>query len=1680
MKGRKILSLVLALTMAFPMGISVHSTDVSAKVIDANYKEDVLWSTSFENSDGFKTGTLDTKGSKNVSGSMKSDIKGDLSYLVDKSNLSGSASYNSSEVMRNLFDGNTATKYLTTKSPVEIIAKLKNGTKKAVKYYYIASANDEQNRDPKNWVLQGRNSDSDGWTDIDSRTNETFDSRYQKKQYQISNPREFSQYRLYITANKGGISMTQLSELVFATGNEADGQIEQKGMTTEIDLGPGSAWNQETGKGWSGKQSLSCMGSHVGTAHGYSYNVIYDGLNVTVRPNTNLRYVIFPSMSNGDVYDFAYTQMHMAVDLKFKDGTYLSDLGAVDQNGNGMKASEQGQSRTLTTNQWNEIYSKIGDVANGKVIDKVLVVYDMESHENEDMANFQTYFDDIEIYNQDTPTYSHLSDYVSILRGTNNSPGFSRGLTAPVVLTPQGFNFFAPCTEYRSSELYKYQSTRFKYMTISHEPSYWVGDRGTWQFMVNTSQNAGSSTNFGTGNLQGTFSHENEVAKAHYYKVAFGSDGGDAANSQMELTPTQHGAVVRFTYNNAANKSVIFDCVHADGGLEYSGKTFKAYSDHTSNGSKRLYIYGEFSENPVNAKNNGKNGIATFNSNTVTMKLATSYISYEQAKKNMELEIGSSSFDTIYNQAQTAWDNQLGIITDVKGATYEQLVTLYSCIYRMYAYPNLMSENTGTNSNPVWKYKSPYKDSNAEAVEGKIYINNGFWDTYRTAWSAYGLFTPSKETELLNGLVQHYKDQGWVPRWIAPGGTNSMVGTSSDVIFADALAKGINFDYEDAYNSALRNAATVSSNLTNGGRKNLSVSNFIGYSPGGGESFSWSMEGYINDFGIAQMAKILAEKTSDATKKANYLSEYNYFLNRSKNYSLMFDNSGMDADTKWLKGRESNGNFTTGNYTNGAFDPFFWGSDYTETNAYNMAVSVPQDGIGVANLYGGREMLADKLDTIFTTEGIYNGYNAVNGVGGIHEQKEAREVKLGQYGHSNQPSHHIPYMYLYSSRPWMTQKYVRDVLDRCYVGASFGQGYIGDEDNGEMSAWYVLSSLGIYPLVMGSDEFAIGSPLFKEVTVNLENNKKLVVKANNNSKENVYVDSMYLNGEKYDKTSIKYKDLINGGTIEFNMSSTPNKTRGLENGTFGKTTTDGDNAPQVYKDFTSDADLSGTSGVATIANLHDNSSDTETSLENTTTLMYTFTDKKAVRMITLTSSASGRTPDKAQIYADNGDNNWQLLGEYNDGAQLHFKVWGKYTRPFAIDASKIGKYTRYKVVLTGTNASLAEVELLGYSNGGVLKSDLNNALNTARNLVSTSTYKAVTTKMNLAIENAQSVYNNNMSSDDEVKSAYQKLTEVVDIKNNQIKLTDPSKIEAEKYDDKAAAIVNDGNNIGGVKRNTWVKYENVLFNGTAKNIEINYAGQKKDAGGYVEVYLDSRVGTPVATVDLPTTGENWSNYVSVKTALDEKVTGLHNVYLVFKNDKSHTYVANVDWVAFDVEPLSETDCEDLNILGFQISNVLGGLRTVSEVEAEINGQKVVEFGNVYAVAVDGITKSDMVVDSTNKYVASIKATEKGIIDEKFSDSETATNYVMTMTDNGTTSEALTQKYMIRAYAKLADGSYVYSKVCRYSIYNVAAVLYNDCKMNTNAGHEYLYNNILKVVDSNYKVVDYNWSSIVVK
>ena len=1079
-------------------------------------------------------------------------------------------------------------------------------------------------------------------------------------------------------------------------GINNDEEIETK-MTTKITKGPTGTWNQASGKGWTGDRAMEIAGIHKGNVEAYSYNVIYEDLNIKVDKDTRLSYTIFPSMLDESNYDYDYTQMHISIDLEFTDGTYLSDLGAIDQYGTNLNPQSQGDSKILTTNQWNYISSKIGDVAKGKIIKNILVAYDNKENPKEVDAKFKTYIDDLKIYNEVDKKYRHKSDYVNILRGTNDSPNFSRGLTVPAVTVPHGFNFFAPATTDADNKIYNYQDRKLNHITISHEPSYWVGDRGTWQYMINTSINIDDVTNesdIDTKSREAKFSHENEVAKVHYYSVTF-DEGSNASNSKIEITPTEHGAVNRFTFdNNSKNRNIIFDSTRAGGTLVYNDDgSFEATSNDMSNGMQKMYIYGEFSEKPIATKVEGdKQGIASFKSDVVELKLATSFISMEQAKKNLELEIKcSDNFDSIFQQAQKLWDETLDFV-DVKGATEEQLVSLYSNIYRLNAYPNLLSENTGTNENPEWKYKSPYNEH--QVVDGILYYNNGFWDTYRTVWPAYDLFTSKKVTKLLNGLVKHYYDNGHVPRWIAPGGTNSMVGTSSDIIFGDAAAKGIEFDLQGAYESAIKNAAVAvdSKNLTNGGRAMLNKSIFEGYTAHDEqhEGFSWSIEGYLNDYGVYQLAKKLGNE-----------DEAEYYLNRALNYSKLFKSTGDDVSKKWLRGRNNNGDWS---YSDEDFNPFFWGDDYTETNAFNMAVSVTQDGQGLANLYGGREALGQKIDTIFNTNGDYWGYGANKSIGGIHEQKEAREIKLGQYGHSNQPSHHIAYMYNYAGQPWKTQKYVRDILKRIYVGSDFGQGYIGDEDNGEMSAWYLFSALGFYPVSMGNDEYAIGSPLFDEITVKLDNGKKIKVKAHNNSDENIYTQSMKLKGVEYNKNYIKHSDLKDGAVIEFVMGNTPNYNWGTGEDALPTSITKGDEIPNPLEDITiTNVKVSDKlekevyadtvySNIKDVKALFDNDSNTAATLNNSDSneIIYSFTTPSEVRMLTLTSAPEGDSPTGYILSGSCDGENWEVIDERCD---LKFQ-WQRYTRPFKLNDEKIKGYNHYKLELIGGNA-LSEIELIG-------------------------------------------------------------------------------------------------------------------------------------------------------------------------------------------------------------------------------------------------------------------------------------------------------------------------------------------------------------------------------------------------
>lgn len=1064
-------------------------------------------------------------------------------------------------------------------------------------------------------------------------------------------------------------------------------------MRAERSNGPQATWVGTQNAGWSGASALRVAGNLEKGSESYASCVVYEDLRIPVNTSTVLSYLYFPALVDAQVYDHEWISQYMSVDLLFSDGTYLSDLGARDQNGNLVSPAAQGETKTLYTMQWNQISADIGAVAAGKTIVKILVAFHIPDTSKLQNTAFLGYFDDICIATEQAADYAHLSDYVNILRGVTSTNSFSRGLLSPFVTTPHGFNMFVPVTNEGSNKHYTYQpagNNGLAHITVDHVSSNWIAEWGTWQFMLNSSIDASSvkkAEEIGASARKAQYSHENEQAKAHYYGVTFNADDARAPGATLEITPTEHAAYARFTFPQAAeNRNVIFDCERADGGLTLNKdkRSFTAYSEHTnSNGSTRMYVYGEFDTAYTNSYTKGKQGIVSFaaaqdGETVVGMRFATSYISYAQAEQNLKQEISQTdTFDSVFAAAQRAWDQKLGII-EVEGATFDQLTTLYSGLYRLFSYPIAYSEYTGKGNKDGWQYRSPY--GTHKVTDGRMYTINGFWDTYRTTWAAYALFTPQMDTQLLNGLVQHYTDQGAVPRWIAPGGANSMVGTSSDVIFGDAAAKGIPFDKESAFRSTLRNAAVYTSELKlqQGGRRSMNTSVFQGYAKADHEGFSWSMESYTNDWGISQLAKSLG-----------YTDEAAYYQNRAKGYvNLYNDFDGQLKNAGWFMSRNDNGAFRVTNPS--AYNPDIWWGDYTETNGWNMAVSVTQDGQGLANLYGGREGLAKRLDAIFEAPSTNNQDGA------IHEMKEAREVRMGVYGHSNQPSHHIPYMYTYAGQPYKTQEKVREIMQRLYVGSAIGQGYCGDEDNGEMSAWYIFSALGFYPTNMGSTEYTIGSPLFTKATVTTDNGNKITINAPNNSRENLYVQGVMLNGKAHGKAYFTHADLTAGDvTIDFAMSSEPSAW-GTGKADLPSSLTSETQMPQYQKDTLTKGVKTSLSKLGIKSALTDDKSSTQANFVGksvTFTADYGENNAQTIAMYTVTSGISkGLAPASVKLEASADGKTWVTLDERED---LTFQ-WARYTRPFAVAEEKQGAYRYYRLVMgaDGLSIEVAELEFI--------------------------------------------------------------------------------------------------------------------------------------------------------------------------------------------------------------------------------------------------------------------------------------------------------------------------------------------------------------------------------------------------
>ncbi|MFD5806057.1 GH92 family glycosyl hydrolase [Streptomyces sp. NPDC127020] len=1256
----------VVLTTAFALAVGSQGAAVALPQAPAG--ADREFASSFEADDPAPDwlNTVDTgadggKRSSGVDGGYTTGIPGNVTDHVTGVRASAENT-NGGEVKENLVDGEPGTKWLTFEKTGWVEFDLDESTK--IAKYALTSANDHDERDPVDWTLKG-SADGETWQTLDSRSGESFGERFQTKTYDLAEAAEYQHFRLEITKNNGAGDALQLADFQLSTGG-GDTPVPED-MLSLVDRGPTGSPTAKSGAGFTGTHALRYAGRHTADGRAYSYNKVFD-VNVKVDRRSELSYKIFPSMADGDL---DYDATNVSVDLAFTDGTHLSDLKATDQHGFPLTPRGQGDAKILYVNQWNSVQSGIGSVAAGKTVDRILVAYDSPKGP----AKFRGWLDDVKIERAayERPK-AHLSDHALTTRGTNSSGSFSRGNNFPATAVPHGFNFWTPVTNAGSlSWLYEYARGNnadnlptLQAFSASHEPSPWMGDRQTFQVMPSA---ASGTPDTGRDARELAFRHENETARPYYYGVRFEN------GLKAEMTPTDHAAMMRFTYPGD-DASVIFDNVTDQAGLtlDKENGTFTGYSDvksGLSTGATRLFVYGEFDSKVTGGDSSGVKGHLRFDAGkdrAVTLRIATSLISVEQAKDNLRQEIPArASFDKVKRDAQKQWDEVLGKV-EVEGATQDQLTTLYSSLYRLYLYPNAGHEKVDGK----YKYASPFSkavkedtptETGAKIVDGKVYVNNGFWDTYRTTWPAYSFLTPSKAGELVDGFVQHYKDGGWTSRWSSPGAADLMTGTSSDVAFADAYVKGVDFDARAAYDAAVKNATVVppSSGV---GRKGMETSPFLGYtSSETHEGLSWALEGYLNDYGIAKMGEKLYKETGEK----RYKEESAYFLNRAQDYVNLFDSKagffqGKDAKGDWRVDSEK-------------YDARVWGYDYTETNGWGYAFTAPQDSRGLANLYGGRSGLGDKLDEYLATpetaspefKGSYGGV--------IHEMTEARDVRMGMYGHSNQVAHHALYMYDAAGQPYKTQKNVREVLQRLYTGSDIGQGYHGDEDNGEQSAWFLFSSLGFYPLVMGSGEYAIGSPQFTKATVHLENGRKLVVKAPKNSTKNVYVQGLKVNGKRWNSTSLPHSVIAKGGVLEFDMGAKPSSWGTGKNAAPPSVTQD-DEVPTPRADAVTGAGA-----------LFDNTSATEAGGVTSVDLPVSDKGVKAAQYTLTSPKDHTKAPAGWKLQGSADGTTWRTLDQ-RSGESF---AWDRQTRAFSVKSP--GTYAKYRLVLDGEH-TLAEVELL--------------------------------------------------------------------------------------------------------------------------------------------------------------------------------------------------------------------------------------------------------------------------------------------------------------------------------------------------------------------------------------------------
>ena len=621
---------------------------------------------------------------------------------------------------------------------------------------------------------------------------------------------------------------------------------------------------------------------------------------------------------------------------------------------------------------------------------------------------------------------------------------------------------------------------------------------------------------------QSWFSHQSEEARPYYYSVYLADH-----DIKAEIAPTERAAIMRFTFPESDESGVVIDAFDHGSYIRvmHDKRTVVGYTTRNSGGVpdnfknwfivrfdrkiRDFQIYDGAKpvegEQLVGEHALVRVGFVTHRGEQVMARVASSFISEEQAVQNLG-ELGKDDFETVKAKAQARWDEVLGRI-EVEGGTTDQYRTFYSCLYRSTLFPRKFYE-IDKSGNPV--HYSPY---NGEVLPGYMYTDTGFWDTFRSLFPLLNLVYPSVNAEIQAGLANAYRESGFLPEWASPGHRGCMVGNNSASVVSDTILKGVTPEEDIAtlYEAMLAGRRKVHPTVSSTGRLGHEYYNTLGYVPydaGINENVARTLEYAYDDWCIAQVAKKLG-KTNDAAmlEKA------------SQNYKNLFD-----PETRLMRGRNADGTFQQ------PFSPYKWGDAYTEGNAWHYTWSVFHDVEGLIELMGGRKGFTQMLDSVFVVPPIYDdSYYGVR----IHEITEMQVANMGNYAHGNQPAQHMIYLYDYCGQPAKAQWWAREVMDRLYSPKP--DGYCGDEDNGQTSAWYVFSALGFYPVCPASDEYAAGSPLFKKATIRLENGKTVEIEAPENSPENRYVGKMRINGQVSQRPFIEYAEIEDGAKILFDM-----------------------------------------------------------------------------------------------------------------------------------------------------------------------------------------------------------------------------------------------------------------------------------------------------------------------------------------------------------------------------------------------------------------------------------------------------------------------------------------------------------------------------------------------------------------